>query len=234
MIRTAFKPILAALAALSLAAACNPSGGSAAKPGTPITGDSFIGDANASVTVVEYGAPTCPACKSWHDQYWKQLKADYVDTGKIKFVFRELPSHNPPVDRAIAAIARCSGQENFFSVLSKGFDDQMKIEQAARAGTAKDALAELAKGFGITGAAFDACLSDPAHTARIFEIQAEADRKGVTGTPTFFINDVLVRDPRIEGFSRQIDTALAASSPGPVDAPAEPAPEPAPQPAPAQ
>jgi len=221
------KPILAAIAALSLAAACNP-GGASVKPGTPITGDSFIGKADAPVTVVEFGAPTCPACKGWHDQYWKELKADYIDTGKIKFVFHALPSHNPPVDRAIAAIAHCSGQENFFSVLDKGFEDQIKIEQAARSGTAKQALADLAKGFGITGEAFDACLADPAHTQRIYDVQAEADRMDVTGTPTFFVNGELVRDPRIEGFSRQIDTAYAASSPGPVDAPAEPAPEPAP------
>ena len=227
MIRTALKPILAALAALSLAAACNP-GAASVKPGTPITGDTFIGKADAPVTVVEFGAPTCPACKGWHDEYWKQLKADYVDTGKIKFVFHALPSHNPPVDRAIAAIAHCSGQENFFAVLDKGFEDQMKIEQAARAGTAKDALADLAKSFGITGEAFETCLADPAHTQRIFEVQAEADRLGVNGTPTFFVNGVLVQDPRIEAFSRQIDTAYAASSPGPVDAPAEPASEPEP------
>ncbi len=228
----ALKSILAALAALSLAAACNPAGGSSVKPGTPITGDSFIGEANAAVTVVEYGAPTCPACKSWHDQYWKQLKTDYVDTGKIKFVFRELPSHNPPVDRAIAAIARCSGQENFFAVIDKGFEQQAEIETAARAGKAKEALADLAKGFGITGEAFETCLNDPAHTARIFEIQAEADRLGVNGTPTFFVNGAMVQDARIEAFSRQIDAVFAASSPGPVEAPA-PASAPAPEPAPA-
>jgi protein-disulfide isomerase len=216
----ALKPILSMLAALAFAAACNPSGGGSTKPGTPITGDSFIGDANASVEVVEFGAPTCPACKSWHDQYWKELKANYVDTGKIRFVFRALPSHNPPVDHTIAAIARCSGQENFFAVLDKGFEDQEKIEQASRSGTAKEALTELAAGFGITGDAFGACINDPAHRQRIQEVQAEADRMGVSGTPTFFVNGVMVRDARIEAFSRQIDTALAASSPAPVDAPA--------------
>ena len=55
-------------------------------------------------------------------------------------------------------------------------------------------------------------------------------RQGVNGTPTFFVNDVLVADPRIEAFSRQIDTAYAASSPGPVDAPAGATAEPAPEP----
>jgi protein-disulfide isomerase len=199
-------------------------------PAAPVTGDSFLGPADARVTVVEYGAPTCPACKSWHDQYWAELKADYIDTGKIKFVFRELPSHNPPVDAAIFAIARCSGQENFFNVIDKAFEDQQQIEMASQRGQARETLAELASGFGFSTERFEACIRDPANRQRIFDMQADADRRGVTGTPTFFVNDVMVDDPRMPAFGRQIDAALAAA--GGQAGGAAPAPAPPAQPAP--
>ena len=101
------KSLGAALAAITLAAACGPQ---ARATLTPLEGDSFVGPADAKVTVIEYGAPTCGACKSWHDQAWTQLKTSYIDSGKIKFVFREFPSHNPPVDAAIFSLARCAAE----------------------------------------------------------------------------------------------------------------------------
>src|SRR5215813_10168756 len=104
------KTICAALLALGLAA-CGPQARSSV---TLVQGDAFLGPADAKVVVTEYGAPTCPGCKAWHDQYWAQIKSSYVDTGKIKFIFREFPSHNPPVDAAIFSIARCTDAKEFF------------------------------------------------------------------------------------------------------------------------
>lgn len=216
------KKFAAACLALGLAAACNQGG----KTFTPVAGDSFLGPADAAVTVIEFGAPTCPACKSWHDAVWAQLKTTYIDTGKVKFVFRELPSHNPPVDSAIASIARCSGNDTYFKVLDEAFKRHAEIETASHGATGpRPALVSLGAKFGMSAEQVEACIRDPANIARIQQVQADANARGVNGTPTFFVNDRMVNDARFDALSSEIEAALAASAP---------APQPAPEPAPAQ
>ena len=95
------KSLAAALLGLSLAA-CQPAGRSEL---IPVEGDAAIGQADAKVTLVEYGSPTCPACKAWHDNFWPEVKRDYVETGKIKFVVREFAIHGA-IDAGIAPIAQ--------------------------------------------------------------------------------------------------------------------------------
>ncbi|MEZ5937328.1 MAG: thioredoxin domain-containing protein [Hyphomonadaceae bacterium] len=175
-----------------------------------LDGDSFLGPADAKVVVTEYGAPTCPSCKGWHDAFWEQLKSNYIDTGKIKFVFRELPSHNPPMDAAIFYIARCSGQDSYFKVIDLAFERQAAIERAYRSGDAQSALIDLGKAVGMSAEQVEACTKDPKAAQRIFDVQTDADKLGVTGTPTFFINGKMVDDARYETMAREIDAALAA------------------------
>lgn len=202
-----FKRLAAILLPIALAA-CQPQ----ARTLAPTEGDAFLGPADAKVVVVEYGAPTCPACKSWHDQAWKQIRANYVDTGKIKFVFRELPSHNPPVDAAISGIARCVGGEGYFDVIDEAFVRQRAIDEASHGPEGPRAqLVSLGAKFGLNAAQTEACVSDPALFARIFEVQDMANRVGANGTPTFFINDRMVNDPRPAAFAAAIDAALAAA-----------------------
>jgi protein-disulfide isomerase len=212
---------LAVIALAAFAAACSQAAGTSS---APVAGDSVLGDPASSVTVVEYGAPTCPSCKGWHDAFWKDLKSTYIDTKKIRFVFRELPSHNPPVDAAIFSVARCSGQENFFKVIDLAFERQAQIEAAAQSGAARDAVIALGKEVGLDAAKVEACMKDPANRARIQEVQASASAKGVTGTPTFFVNDVMVQDARFPSMAAKIEEALTASAAAPAAAPATPAP----------
>ena len=199
--------VLPVMVAATLAA-CQPQ----ARTLEPTQGDAFLGPADAKVVVVEYGAPSCPACKSWHDQAWAKIKADYIDTGKIKFVFRELPSHNPPVDAAVAGIARCVGGTGYFEVIDEAFARQMDIEGASRSAAGpRDAITSLGQAVGLTAEQTQACINDPALAKRIFEVQDMADRAGVNGTPTFFINDRMVNDPRPAAFTAAIDAAIAAA-----------------------
>jgi protein-disulfide isomerase len=197
----------AAIAALALAAACGPQ---ARANLTPLEGESFLGPADAKVTVVEYGAPTCPACKAWHDQNWAQLKAGYIDSNKIKFVFREYPSHNPPVDAAIFSIARCVGQDEWFAVIDKAFEKQVEIEIQTRQGEAKQAVIALGKEFGLSPEQVEACISDPKNIGHVQASVEEGSTRGVTGTPTFFINDREMHDASYAGMSAEIDALLGA------------------------
>ncbi len=211
------KSLGAAIAALALAAACGPQARSNI---TLVEGDAFLGPADAKAVVIEYGAPTCPGCKAWHDGNWAQLKAAYVDTGKIKFIFREFPSHNPPVDAAIFSIARCAGTADYFPVLDEAFARQMDIEIASRGGTAIAALESLGAKFRLSKEQVQSCIKDPKNIARIVSVQEEGGGRGVHSTPTFFLNDVEVADPRFEALSQAIDAALGAA-PAPAAAPAE-------------
>jgi protein-disulfide isomerase len=215
-----FRNFVIALGGLLLAAC-----GQGARTFTPVEGDASMGPASASVVLVEYGAPTCPACLDWHKRTWKELKSAYIESGKIRFVFRPLPSHNPPVDAAIAAIARCVGAEEFMNVIDEGFARHQQIEEASMNGVVQTELVSLAAKFGMSEAQTQACIKDPANRKRIFDVQAQAEQDGVTGTPTFLVDGRIVRDPSFRGLSQAIDTALAAPVP-PSGAPAQPAPTP--------
>ena len=222
------KSLGAAIAALTLVAACGPQ---ARANLTPLEGDSFVGPADAKVTVIEYGAPTCPGCKAWHDQNWARLKAGYIDSNKIKFVFREFPSHNPPVDAAIFSIARCVGQGEWFAVIDKAFEKQMDIERSAQRGEATQAMIDLGKDFRLSSEQVESCIRDPKNIGRVQQSQEEGFARGVNSTPTFFINDREVQDASYEGMSAEID-ALLGAIPLPTDAaPAAPAETPADAPA---
>lgn len=182
---------------------------------TPATGDMSLGPDNAKVTITEYVAPSCPVCKRFHDEIYKPLKAKYIDTGKVRFVLKEMPSHNPPVDVGVFLLARCAGKEKYFSVIDASFAQQEAIEMAARSpGGAKPALLSLAQSAGgLSEERADACLNDPAGMKRIITAaDEEARTKNVTGTPTLFINDERVGPNTfsVEGFSAAIDAKLAA------------------------
>jgi protein-disulfide isomerase len=213
------RSVGAAIAALALAAACGPQ---ARANLTPLEGDSFVGPADAKVTVVEYGAPTCPGCKAWHDQNWAQLKAGYIDTNRIKFVFREFPSHNPPVDAAIFSIARCVGQGEWFAVIDKAFEKQMDIERASQRGEAKQAMIDLGKDFRLSPEQVEKCISDPKNIGRVQQSQEEGFARGINSTPTFLINDREMHDASYAGMSAEIDALLGAATPSDPAAPATP------------
>jgi len=208
-----FLRTIAALAALTLAA-CGPQ---ARANLTPVVGDASIGaQTNVKVTVYEYGAPTCPGCKSWHDQFWSQLKTLYIDNNKIKFVFREFPSHNPPVDAAIFSIARCTGAADWFKVIDQAFADQTAIEMASRRGNAVDALKELGAKFQLSGDQVTQCIDDKDNRKRVRDSQAEGYARGVDSTPTFFVNDTYVENPTFAELSRLIEEGLRGGAPPPA------------------
>ena len=213
------------LAAITLSA-CGPQARSTV---STMDGDSFLGPADAKVTVIEYGAPTCPGCKMWHDQNWEQLKSTFIDSGKVKFVFREFPSHNPPVDAAIFAMARCAGQADYFPLISEAFVRQVDIEKASQQGEAQTALNSLGAKFRLSADQVKSCISDKKNIDRIFAVREMATANGVSSTPTFFINDRLVEDSSFSSMKGQIEVLLSgeapppAAAPAPAEAPATPA-----------
>lgn len=197
-------------------AACQPSsGGSATTPD-----DMILGQANAPATLIEYASATCPHCAEFHHLVWDQLKANYIDTGKLRYIFREYPT--PPEAVAVAGfqLARCGGAspEQYMVRVGEIFRQQPDIFGALRAGSLEGVRAkffEIGSGAGLSEEQVNACITDEAGAERVRRVVDGARPFNVTGTPTLILNGRKLEDPRAvtyEGLSAIIDQELSQHS----------------------
>ena len=145
--------------------------------------DMAIGRADAPVTVIEYASLTCPHCARWHTSVFPEFKRRYVDTGQVRFIFREMPTGPVEVASAGFMLARCAPAGRYFDVISRLMHDQAAILQRPW-----DGLVAVAGDFGMTEAQFEACLGDETRAAAFNERVEYAFARGVQGTPTFVVN----------------------------------------------
>ncbi len=199
-------------AALSGEAALPPTPAAPAAAPTPATiaptdDARVLGDLDAPVTIVEFSDYQCPFCARHFQQTWPQLKTDYIDTGRIKYVFKDFPitSIHPEAPKAHEA-ARCAGDQDAYWALH----DRLFLGQEEWAGNQdhvtvfKGYAAEL----GLDQGAFDACLDGGRNAANVSADVREGRSLGVTGTPTFFVDGYpLVGAQSIEVFQQAIDLA---------------------------
>ena len=168
-----------ALAALALAAC----GGA----GKPAEGDMALGAAEgAKVTVIEYASPSCPHCALWQKNTWPAFKTQYVDTKKVRYIFRELPT--PPQDVATAGIllARCAGPDKYFDVMHELLASQDEWRSGALSPNAS--LVKTAQAFGFSEQQYRDCITNPDNIAALEKRISAATAAGVQGTPTFKVN----------------------------------------------
>ena len=169
----------------------------------PAFGEMALGPDTAKVTVIEYASATCPHCAAFYNETFGTLKKEYIDTGKIRFVFREFPHQ----DAALAAfmLARCAPKEKYFPLIDVFFTTQPEWTQNPR-----DGLLKIAQQAGFTQESFDACLKNEAVAKDILAVRSKAEGFGVTGIPTFFINGERSEgETTIEAFRAKIDPLLA-------------------------
>ncbi len=148
----------------------------------PAEGEMSLGQDTAKVTVIEYASASCPHCAAFYTDVFVKLKTDYIDTGKVKFIFREFP-HN---DQGMAAfmVARCSPKEKYFPLIDIFFQTQQKWVPDAY-----NKLKDIAKQTGMSETDFEACLKNEKIAKGIWDVRDTADKKyGVTGIPTIFVN----------------------------------------------
>ncbi len=242
--------VTGAVAALALAACSGPTGQSAAGnftpvPVTPVLGDVPLGSDSATVTVVEYAALTCPHCRDFWKWEYPRLKANYIDTGRIKYIYRDFPLEaDPETGKAseglgllLASVARCAGADKYYAMIDEFFTRQYDVMVAAQAGNALPVLNEIGQKNGLTGDQVLTCIDhQPELKASIKKARDDAAAKGVKSTPSVFINDELLANPTIENIIAAIDAKLgvapapATSAPATTPAPTTPQ-APAPQPA---
>lgn len=191
---------------LLIAALMIPAGVAWAGPLPPVTAqDRVLGRANAPVTVVEYASMTCSHCAAWYLQVLPDFKARYIDTGKVRLVYRDLPT--APVEAAVTAagIARCAAPGRYFDVVHAFMDGQADLHTGGQVG-AWYQLGVAASGR--TEDEIQTCLSDADLIPRIrAEVEGGADA-GVEGTPTFFVNGRKLAGNSLEALSAAIDPLL--------------------------
>jgi protein-disulfide isomerase len=170
--------------------------------------DLALGPDSAKVTIVEYASMTCGHCMHFHTKVFPEIKTKYIDTGKIRFVFREFPLDS----RAFAAsmLARCAGStEKSLALVGALFDTQEQWAFVKENPTPK--LFEIAKQAGFTQESFDKCLTDQKLLDQLTAVHTKGSETfGVNATPTFFINGKrLQAAPVIEEFDKVLEPLLA-------------------------
>jgi len=166
-----------------------------------------MGDDKAPVTVIEYASMTCPHCAHFQEVTFPELKKRYIDTGKVRYIFREFPLDS--LAAAAFMLARCSGQDDktkYFAMIDTMFRQQQQwaVEKPI------PPLLAIAKQAGFTEKSFDACLSNQKVLDGIESIRQRAvNQFKVESTPTFFINGTKFPGAlSIEDMAKAIDPYL--------------------------
>lgn len=181
------------------------------------------GSEDAPITLIEYGSVTCGGCKYFHDKILPRVERDYIETSKVRFIFREALRND--VDTALISMARCKGEDKFFAITDAIFERQPEIIKTAQAGTVLDTFLDIGAEFGIgTPAQFDACYENMNIRLDMIEVQETADLYELRGTPTLIVNGeekYVDKDfESADAFAAYLDAQLAALSEMPAD-PAE-------------
>lgn len=156
-----------------------------------IDGAPFLGKKDAKVTIVEYSDYECPFCKRYFDQSISQLEKEYINTGKVKFVYKDFPLHSiHPYSLPAANAARCAGAQNKYYEMHNALFEQYDTWTAGS--NLKNALSTVAKSIGLNTDTFDSCMTNFTYKDAIEKDYTEGYYLGVRGTPTTFINGKMV------------------------------------------
>ncbi|HEX4271730.1 MAG TPA: thioredoxin domain-containing protein [Rhizomicrobium sp.] len=186
--------------------------------------DRTLGNRNAKVVLIEYAAPVCPHCARFNANVIPTVRKNYVDTGKVLYVFRVYPL--APADGVAEKLARCLPQDKYFSFIDLLFRNQEKWDpeyaqvnaalqtpEGVRAG-----LLELARSEGMSDSQFDSCIASTAEDDRINKVGNDAQtRYHVGSTPSFVLDGTVLSGPYMREWNAQdmtnaLDSALAKKS----------------------
>ncbi|SHF12353.1 Thioredoxin [Loktanella atrilutea] len=171
--------------------------------------DMVMGSADAPVKITEYASFTCPHCAEFHDTVWPQLKADYIDTGKVQFTYREV--YFDRFGLWASMIARCGGQMRFFGIADMLYDKQRDWTAGGDPAAIAQNLRKLGKTAGLTDEMLDTCLNDATTAQNLvawYEANAKAD--DINSTPSFLIDGTKYSNMSYADMKKIIDDAMPA------------------------
>lgn len=165
-----------------------------------------LGNPKAKVTVVEYASAACPHCARFNNDVFPAFKKKYVDTGKVRYVFRELLTDPVPFAGTAFMMARCAGESKYFDVLNDVFQQQTAIYQS---GDLSGGLLKIGLKYGMDKDKLNACMDEKAVNALNARVE-KANKDGVDSTPTFVIaGNKSVGEKSLDDLSAAIDPLLA-------------------------
>lgn len=152
----------------------------------------LLGDKDAKVTLIEFSDFQCPFCRSLYTNVIKQLKKEYIDTGKVKLAYRYYPLDFHPAAQKSAEAAECANdQSKFWEFHDKVYDEQEKKGQGTVQYTVEE-IKQWAAEIGINAEQFNTCLDSGKYAAKVTEDLTAGQQAGVQGTPATFVNGQLV------------------------------------------
>ena len=167
--------------------------------------ENVLGNADAPVTIVEYSSMTCPHCAAFHKEVLSELKAKYIDSGKVRYIIREFPLDN--LAATAAMLARCVDSAKYYDFVDTLYSHQ---EDWAFKDQPLPELQKFAKQVGFTEDRFKQCISDEKVLKYIEWVRERANKQfGVRATPSFFVNG-----KRIKGAAtvQKFDELIAAEA----------------------
>ncbi|WP_176244947.1 DsbA family protein [Oceanibacterium hippocampi] len=197
---------MALAAALPVAATAWPKLALAADP---ITGPEMVmGSADAPVEIIEYASLTCPHCQHFHEAILPGLKENFIDTGKVRFIYRDFPLDQAALRASM--LARCGGERTYFSLLGVLFERQGAWTSAANP---MKELAKIGRLAGIGNAQFDACMQNADLENAVLQSRLDGHNKfKVSSTPTIIINgDKYTGEHEYEPFAEAVNKLLDGS-----------------------
>lgn len=169
--------------------------------------DMMMGNPDATVTVTEYASFTCPHCASFHETVMPQLKENYIDTGKIKFIYREV--YFDRLGLWAGMLARCSGQDKYFGIADMLYKKQREWTSGANDAEVAENLYTLGRTAGLTDDAMKACMLDQEFAkALVAEFQKNAEADSINSTPSILVNGVNHSNQSYEDLKKLIDEQL--------------------------
>jgi protein-disulfide isomerase len=210
MVAIGRRGLILGVSALALMGCNGAGGGTAASPD-----DMVLGAENAPVTIIEYASVTCPHCAEFHEAVWEQLKTTYIDTGRVRFIFREFPTPPPQVAVAGFQLARCGGAtpEQYFTRVGELFRQQQAMFASGSMEGVRAKMIEIGGAAGLSEQQVTECIADQGGAERVRRIMDASDEFGITGTPTIIINGQKAEGTDVvtwEGLSRRIEEALGS------------------------
>lgn len=167
------------------------------------------GAKDAPVEIIEYASYTCPHCATFHQGTYKKLKKDFIDTGKVKFIYREV--YFDRYGLWASMVARCAGPQKFFGITDLIYEGQSEWTRAGGPTEIVDELRKIGRRAGIDNDQLEACLQDGNRAQTLVAwYQENAERDDITATPSFVVNGKKVSNQSYDEFKQLIENELGS------------------------
>ncbi len=166
------------------------------------------GAEDAPITMIEYASFTCPHCAAFHQGAYQDIKKNYIDTGKVKLIYREV--YFDKYGLWASMVARCGGPEKFFGISDLIYKGQSEWSKLGSAPEIVNEFRKIGRLAGIGEEELDVCLQDGEKAQTLVAwYQANAEEHEITGTPSFVVNGEKVENQGYDGFAKLFDAGLA-------------------------